>query len=169
MSELSMYEKGINMLKEEYTKPHGTMLMVLSTCEHVSKHEDNSKMAWLQAYVLGHGKHEGIVGMGTNIHMLWPVPPRRGHHRSNFKEYNERLEASQNRVIDMLHILEALRYIAEISLKDYEWEDNLQEIIEHLVDAFDFLAPPDEEDRSAVIRKIYQYKREYNAGLKNEV
>lgn len=169
MSELSMYEKGVEMLDTEYTRPHGAMLMVVSTCEHISKHNDKPEMVWLQAYVLGHGKHIGLVGMGSNIHILWPIPPRRGHHRSNFEDYNRRLEESHNRVIEVLHILEALRYIAEISLKDFEWEDNLTEIIEHLVDNFDFLSPPDEEDRSMAIRKIYKYKREYNAGLKNEV
>lgn len=165
MKSEAMYENGKSMMADEYKKHLGAMYMITSACSNILTHHENESFSWLHPFVNGFEEHVGIITMASELHLNWPIRPKLTHHRSNFEEYERRMSDSVSLARDITCLLDALGYIAEKSLEDFELEEILTETVEVMSASFKF-SPPDEDDRSYALKKIYAFKKKYKGVLK---
>lgn len=162
MEREEQYKKACEYINDKHKQQLGALWATMYACSFATRLNDSTKHKWLQASIYGYENEVGIVGRAASMHLEWPIEPKKGHHRSNFKAYKERLDKSKTAIKDLVDELEALRYYAEEEVQDYEWEDKILEVIDLICEGFN-LEKPDEEDRLFWIRKMIKFKRTYNA------
>ena len=156
-----MLSDGNKLIRGDKTKRQlGILMSVIAVSQPASAIDDNTQYSWLKGFFLGKGEVKGVITLASDLHLNWPLKPSGKQNPLNIETYDERILKSTAELESLVHTLEALRYIIEVNLEDYEWESYLYDLISLICESFDdSISIPDESDRSIKLSELYKIKR----------